>query len=310
MYVVEFSHIPVLLDESIAALEIKSDGIYVDCTGGFGSHSAAIAQKLNNGKLICIDRDPDAVAVLNERFRNNEKVNVVKAVFNELRSVLDELNIETVDGILADLGVSSYQLDCADRGFSYHTDGSKLDMRMSREGMSAEDIVNTYTEKELADIFFKYGEEKYSRSIAKNIVSAREEKRVETTLDLVEIIKRSMPQKAMRDSHPARKVFQALRIEVNGELQMLPESLETMFDSLKSGGILAVISFHSLEDRIVKTCFSDLCKACICPPEFPICVCGKKPRGALKFKFISPGEHELAENHRSRSAKLRAIIKL
>ncbi|MDR1629583.1 MAG: 16S rRNA (cytosine(1402)-N(4))-methyltransferase RsmH [Oscillospiraceae bacterium] len=305
----EFNHVSVLLQESVDALHIRPDGVYVDATAGGGGHSAAIASRLTTGRLLALDRDPDAIAVLTERFWKNERVTVVRSVFNEIPSVLTAYGITRVDGILADLGVSSFQLDTAGRGFSFHQD-APLDMRMSKAGLSAADVVNTYSEKELSDIIFRYGEEKYARGIAKNIVGARGGKPIETTFELVEIIKRSMPQKAMRDSHPARKTFQALRIEVNGELSGLPQALDAMFEALSVGGVLAVISFHSLEDRIVKKKFADFCLGCTCPPEFPVCVCGKQPRASMPFKFIVPAEEELAQNPRSRSAKLRAVMKM
>lgn len=298
----------VLLQESIDALDIKPDGVYIDATAGGGGHSAAIVNRLTTGRLFALDRDPDAIAVLTERFWKDKRVTVVSSVFNEISSVLHAYEIERVDGILADLGVSSFQLDTAERGFSFHQD-APLDMRMSKSGLSAADIVNTYSEKELSDVIYRYGEEKYARSIAKNIVAAREGKLIATTFDLVDIIKRSLPQKAMRDGHPGRKTFQALRIEVNGELSGLPGALDAMFEALSVDGVLAVISFHSLEDRIVKRKFADFCMGCTCPPEFPVCVCGKEPKAHMPFKFIAPGEAELEQNPRSRSAKLRAVIK-
>ena len=306
----EFKHISVLLDESIDSLDIKENGIYVDCTAGAGGHSAEILKKLKNGRLICLDQDPDAIETLTDRFGGDSRVTVVHTNFESIQSVLKENGIEKVDGILADLGVSSHQLDVAERGFSFHND-APLDMRMSQEGVSAADLVNTLSESELASIIFRYGEEKFARNIAKNIVKAREEKRIETTLELAEIVKYSIPAKMRRSGgHPARKTFQALRIEVNKELERLENSLDSMFESLEKGGRLSIITFHSLEDRIVKQKFASYCTGCTCPPQFPVCVCGKTPRGKLAFKSVSPSEEELEVNPRSRSAKLRSVEKL
>ncbi len=301
----EFIHKSVLFDESVAALNADSSKIIVDGTAGGGGHSREIAKKA--GRLIAVDRDPDAISVLNERLGGLDNVTIVQSNFSDLKSVLNHLDITGIDGILLDLGVSSFQLDTADRGFSFHKD-APLDMRMSKSGLSARDVVNTYSEKELADIIFKYGEEKFSRSIAANIVKARQDKPIETTFELVDIIKASMPQKAMRDSHPARKTFQAIRIEVNGELDALKSTLDDAFDSLKSGGRIAIITFHSLEDRIVKERFKDWTKGCICPKEFPVCVCGNKPKGKA-FKAIAPSQEELAVNPRARSSRLRVFEK-
>lgn len=306
----EFVHKSVLLQEAVDALSVRQDGIYVDATAGGGGHSSKIIESLNSsGKLIAVDRDPDAVAVLTEKFKNNDNILIINDVFDNIKSILRNNEISEVDGILADLGVSSYQLDTAERGFSIHKD-APLDMRMSKSGYSAYDAVNELTEKELADIIFSYGEEKFARSIARNIVKARQAKPVETTFELCDIISASMPAKAKRDGHPARRTFQAIRIYVNRELEMLPGALNDMFECLKSGGVLAIITFHSLEDRIVKNTFNELCKGCVCPPDFPVCVCGNKPKGKLPFKSIAPSEEELSDNPRSRSARLRAIIKL
>lgn len=305
----EFVHKSVLLQEAVDALSVKRNGIYVDATAGGGGHSSKIIELLcSEGKLIAVDRDPDAVAVLTKKFENNENVIIVNDVFDNIKNILKSKDISGVDGILADLGVSSYQLDTAERGFSIHKD-APLDMRMSKSGYSAYDAVNELSEKELADIIFSYGEEKFARSIAKNIVKRRAEKPIETTFELCDIISASMPAKAKRDGHPARRTFQAIRIYVNRELEMLPGALNDMFESLKPGGVLAIITFHSLEDRIVKNTFNDFCKGCTCPPEFPVCVCGKKPKGKLPFKSIAPSEAEIEENPRSRSARLRAVIK-
>lgn len=306
----EFNHKSVLLQEAVDALSVKLDGIYVDATAGGGGHSSRIAESLNNsGRLIAIDRDPDAIAVLTERFKDKENVTIVNDVFDNIKSVLERNGIDGADGILADLGVSSYQLDTAERGFSIHKD-APLDMRMSKTGYSAYNAVNELSEKELADIIFSYGEEKFARSIAKNIVKKRAEKPIETTFELCDIISASMPAKAKRDGHPARRTFQAIRIYVNRELEMLPGALRDMFECLNPGGVLAIITFHSLEDRIVKNTFNEFCKGCTCPPEFPVCICGNKPKGELPFKSKAPTEEELEYNPRSRSARLRAVIKL
>ena len=306
----EFVHKSVLLQEAVDALSVKDNGIYVDATAGGGGHSSEIIKKLgSDGRLIDVDRDPDAIAVLTEKFKEHENVLIVHDVFDNISNILAQNNIDGVDGILADLGVSSYQLDTAERGFSVHKD-APLDMRMSKSGYSAYNAVNELSEKELSDIIFSYGEEKYARSIAKNIVKAREKKPIETTFELCDIISVSMPAKAKRDGHPARKTFQAIRIYINRELEMLPGALKDMFDSLNPGGVLAIITFHSLEDRIVKNTFNDFCKGCTCPSDFPVCVCGKKPKGKLPFKSVAPSEAEVAENPRSRSARLRAVIKI
>ena len=304
----KFSHVPVLLTQTIDGLDIKPDGIYVDCTAGGGGHSSAIAAKLSNkGRLISLDRDPDAVKAASERLSAFGNAQVIHRNYSELDKVLDELGIDAVDGILMDLGVSSYQLDEESRGFSYHSD-APLDMRMSQTGMSAADLVNTFDEQQLAKIIFEYGEEKFSRRIASNIVRAREKAPIETTLQLADIIRESVPQKARRDKNPCKKTFQAIRIAVNGEFDHLSEGLDKAFDALRPGGRLAVITFHSLEDRIVKQRFAGWCKGCICPPDFPQCVCGRKPQGKLvNRKPIAADEKELESNNRSRSAKLRII---
>ena len=306
----EFSHVSVLLFEAVSSLDIKKDGVYVDCTAGGGGHSAEILKRLENGRLFALDRDPEAIATLKERFKGDERVTVVQTEFENIRSVLASYGEEHADGVLADLGVSSHQLDTAERGFSFHND-APLDMRMSKQGVSAADLVNSLSERELERIIRTNGEEKFSRSIARAIVRERQKKPVETTLELVDIIKSAMPEAAKRNpGHPARRTFQALRIEVNGELDRLESSLEEMFSSLCVGGRLSVITFHSLEDRIVKRKFASLCTGCTCPPSFPVCVCGKTPRGRLAFKSVLPGEQELEANPRSRSARLRSIEKL
>lgn len=305
----EFKHIPVLFNETIDALNVRPDGIYVDCTAGGGGHCAAVAERLTTGRIIAIDQDPEAVANLQERFKNNGRVTIVHDNFVNISSILENLGVDGVDGIMADLGVSSHQLDTDERGFSFHKD-APLDMRMSMEGMSAADLVNTASQSELQKIIYTYGEEKFAPSIARNIVKAREKKPIETTFELVDIIKASMPMKAKRDGHPARKTFQALRIEVNGELEKLERALDDMFEALNPSGRIAIITFHSLEDRIVKKKFNKFCEGCICPPEFPVCVCGRKPRGKLPFKSKAPTENEVGENFRAHSARLRAIEKI
>lgn len=305
----DFKHIPVLFNETVDALNVKPDGIYVDCTAGGGGHSSAVAEKLTTGKLISIDQDPEAIAVLTKRFENNPNVIVVHDNFVNIRSVLNNLGIIGVDGVMADLGVSSHQLDTDARGFSFHKD-APLDMRMSMSGLSAADIVNNASEAELRRIIYTYGEEKFAPSIAKNIVKARETKPIETTFELVDIIKASMPMKAKRDGHPARKTFQALRIEVNQELTKLEKALDDMFDVLNPSGRLAIITFHSLEDRMVKKRFSSFCEGCTCPPQFPVCVCGNTPKGRLPFKSKAPSLNEVDENFRAHSARLRAVEKL
>ena len=307
----EFSHKSVLLDECIEALDIKPGGTYVDCTAGGGGHSRKILEALSGtGRLIAVDRDPDAIRVLQERLGEYENVTIVRDNFFNIKSILSDLGINGADGILADLGVSSFQLDNAERGFSFHND-APLDMRMSKEGKTAADVVNTYDERQLSFILRKYGEEKFAASIAKAIVRERNIKNIETTLELAEIVKSAIPAAARRTGgHPARRTFQALRIEVNGELDKLSQAAGELFESLNKGGRLCVITFHSLEDRLIKQTFASLCQGCTCPPEFPVCVCGKKPKGRLAFKFIKPTEQELRENQRSRSATLRCIERI
>lgn len=308
----EFKHVSVLLSECIEGLAIKPDGIYCDGTAGGAGHSREIAKRLDaqkGGQLIAIDRDPDAVKVAAQRLEGLP-AQVVKGNYSQIDEILDGLGITGVDGILLDLGVSSFQLDNPDRGFSYHTDAA-LDMRMSREGMSAKDVVNTYSAQQLSKIIFEYGEEKFARSIAAGIVKAREQKPIETTLELADVIKSSVPQKARRDKNPCKKTFQAIRIEVNSELEHLSLALDKAFDCLNIGGRLCIISFHSLEDRLVKQRFKTFCTGCTCPPDFPVCVCGKTPRGKLiTRKPIEADSKELEENNRSHSAKLRIIEKI
>lgn len=305
----EFSHKSVLYDECIDSLNIKQDGIYVDGTAGGAGHSSGIAAKLTKGKLFALDRDPDAVAVATERLKNLP-AEVINVNFKDMKEVLFERGVTKVDGILLDLGVSSYQLDNGERGFSYHKDAF-LDMRMSKSGTSAADLVNTLSADELAKIFRDYGEEKFSFRIAERIVKEREISPIETTSKLAEIISAAYPAAARRDGHPARKCFQALRIAVNGELDALSEALDKAFDLLAVDGVLSIITFHSLEDRMVKQKFKEYTTGCTCPPDFPVCVCGKTPRGKLATrKPIEPTKEELNENPRSRSAKLRVIIKI
>ncbi len=305
----DFKHISVLLNESIDGLNINPDGIYVDATAGGAGHSLEIAKRLKSGRLIAIDRDPTAVAVATERLKGFNAT-VVQSNYSDIDEVLKSLDIKGVDGVLLDLGVSSHQLDTSDRGFSYHVD-APLDMRMSQEGASAKDLVNTFSYEELSRIIFEYGEEKFARSIASRIVKEREIKPIETTLELAEIIKASVPAKVRREKNPCKKTFQAIRIAVNSEFEHLSLVLDRAFEALNQGGRLVIITFHSLEDRIVKQRFSGWCKGCICPPDFPQCICGKEPLGKLiNRKPIEASEVELEDNKRSRSAKLRVIEKL
>ena len=306
----EFNHISVLLEESVNALNIKPDGIYVDCTAGGGGHSAEVLKKLGeNGRMILFDRDPDAIETVTRRFKGDERVTIIHSNFSEIKKVLAELNVDGVDGIIADLGVSSHQLDTAERGFSFHYD-APLDMRMSQQGTTAEDIVNSYSQKELFNVINKYGEEKFAGSVASAIVKARDKKRIETTLELAEIVSNAIPAKFRRNEHPARKTFQAIRIEVNAELTVLENTLPDMFECLNKGGVLAIISFHSLEDRIVKDYFRTLKEGCTCPKDFPVCVCGKSPKALVKSAGVKATGKEVGENNRSRSAKLRTAVKL
>ncbi len=303
-----FHHIPVLFNETIESLGIKPDGIYVDCTAGGGGHSSEILRRLTTGRLIAVDRDPQAISVLTERLGGDERVTLVHNNFFNIKLILDSLGIDAVDGVLADLGVSSHQLDDASRGFSFHKD-APLDMRMSLEGASAADAVNKLSQQELKKIISEYGEEKFARNIAGAIVKARAIKPIETTLELSDIISAAVPAAARREGHPARRTFQALRIYVNGELDGLTKAVEDMFECLKPGGRVSVISFHSLEDRAVKQAMAPLTKGCTCPKNFPVCVCGKTPKAKV-FKAVAPGEKELEENPRSRSARLRTAEKL
>ena len=304
----EFHHIPVLFNETIDSLNIVPGGVYVDCTAGGGGHSSAILERLGDGRLIAVDRDPEAIATLGARFGGDPRVTLVHDNFFNIKAILSSLGIEQVNGVLADLGVSSHQLDEPARGFSFHHD-APLDMRMSLEGMSAADAVNDLPQHELQRIIYEYGEEKFAPAISRAIVRAREQKRIETTLELAEIIKSAMPDAAKRDGHPARRTFQAIRIYINGELDGLSQAVTDMFDCLDKGGRVSIITFHSLEDRIVKQAFAPLAKGCICPRNFPVCVCGRVPQAKV-LKAVAPSEAETAENPRSRSARLRTAEKL
>ena len=308
----EFKHTSVLLDETIEGLDIKSDGIYVDGTLGGGGHSSVICSRLSEkGILIGIDRDRDALAAASERLKQYSCTrHYVQSNYSDIKNVLEKLGIDAIDGAVLDLGVSSFQLDNAERGFSYMND-APLDMRMSQEDtFTAYDVVNGYTKDELAGIIRKYGEEKWASRIAEFIVKFRKKKPVESTFELVEIIKAAVPAKARRDGpHPAKRTFQAIRIEVNDELGQLRRACDEFCDVLAPGGRLCVITFHSLEDRIVKERFNSWLNPCTCPKEFPVCVCGKKPLGRLPFKFKAPTDAELEENPRARSAKLRCFEK-
>ena len=306
----EFKHISVLLNESIEGLNIKPDGIYVDGTAGGGGHSSVILKHLTSGKLYSIDRDPDAIKTVTERFKNEPCSVIVKGRFGDMKELLADLGVEKVDGVLLDIGVSSHQLDTAQRGFSFHED-APLDMRMSQQGESAKDLVNNLPYAELARIIGTYGEDKFASSIARAIVKYREEKEIVTTLELAEIIKSAVPQRVRREGHPARQTFQAIRIAVNDEFGELERGLDSAFEMLNEGGRLAVITFHSIEDRITKQRMAKWCTGCTCPPDFPVCVCGNKPKAKLiSRKPIVASEEELAVNQRSRSAKLRVCEKL
>lgn len=305
----EFRHTTVLLKETVDGAFGDPSGVYADLTTGGGGHSLELAKRLLGGRLLCFDQDKEAIDAAGERLKGYP-VTFVKRNFREIGNVLDELGIDRLDGIIADLGVSSHQLDDRDRGFSFHNDAA-LDMRMSSEGMSAKDVVNEYPFEELRRILYDYGEEKFAPKIAQGIVDARSVSPIETTGQLAEIIKSSVPAAYRREKNPCRKSFQAIRIEVNGELDALEEMLKVGFERLKVGGKMSIITFHSLEDRIVKNKFKEFCTGCTCPPEFPVCVCGKQPRGELTTKKpIVPSNEELEGNPRSRSAKLRVIRKI
>ena len=306
----EFHHISVLLNECIDNLNIKPDGIYVDGTMGGGGHSLEIAKRLTTGRLICNDQDPNAHEAAGKRLAEyKDRITFVRDNFGNIKSILDSLGIEKIDGMLLDIGVSSHQLDEAERGFSYQQD-APLDMRMNPDRpFSAYDVVNGYDEDELDRVIFTYGEERWARRIAQFIVKERENKPIETTGELVDIIKKAVPKGARKDGpHPAKRTFQAIRIEVNGELEVLQRAIDDVAARLAVGGRLCIITFHSLEDRIVKEAFRKQENPCICPPQFPVCVCGKKPLGrVITRKPILPSKEELEENPRSRSAKLRVL---
>lgn len=306
----EFHHISVLLNECIDNLNIRPDGIYVDGTMGGGGHSLEIAKRLTTGRLICIDQDPNAHEAAGKRLAEyKDRITFVRDNFGNIKSILDSSGIEKIDGMLLDIGVSSHQLDEAERGFSYQQD-APLDMRMNPDRpFSAYDVVNGYDEDELDRVIFTYGEERWARRIAQFIVKEREAKPIETTGELVDIIKKAVPKGARKDGpHPAKRTFQAIRIEVNGELEVLQRAIDDVAARLAVGGRLCIITFHSLEDRIVKEAFRKQENPCICPPQFPVCVCGKKPLGrVITRKPILPSKEELEENPRSRSAKLRVL---
>ena len=306
-----FEHKSVLLYETVDSLNIKPDGIYVDGTLGGGGHAYEVLKRLGpKGRLIGIDQDADAIQAASGRLKEyGEKVTIVRSNYRNIKEVLSSLGIEKVDGIYLDLGVSSYQLDTAERGFTYR-ENAPLDMRMDqRNEKTAADIVNEYSEMELYRIIRDYGEDRFAKNIAKHIVKARQEKRIETTDELVEIIKAAIPARVRAEGgHPAKRTFQAIRIELNHELEVLDESIDTMVDLLNPGGRLSIITFHSLEDRIVKTRFKTWENPCICPPDFPVCVCGRKSRGkVITRKPIVPSGQELEENTRSKSSKLRVF---
>lgn len=306
----EFVHIPVMLSGCLESLQIRKDGVYVDGTAGGAGHSSEIAKRLETGRLISLDQDPDAVAVATERLAPYPCATVVRSNFRNMRQALASQGIDRVDGVLLDLGTSSHQLDTAERGFSYQKD-APLDMRMSQEGISARDIVNEASVSELARILREYGEEKFAFQIAKSIERHRAEHPIETTFELAEIVKASMPAASRREKNPCKRTFQALRIAVNSELDALSQGIDEAFDLLKPGGRLVIITFHSLEDRMVKQKFAALCRGCICPPDFPVCVCGHTPEGKLPFrKPLLPTADELERNRRSQSAKLRVIEKI
>ncbi|MGN1180694.1 MAG: 16S rRNA (cytosine(1402)-N(4))-methyltransferase RsmH [Suilimivivens sp.] len=309
----EFNHTSVLLKETIEGLAVKPEGIYVDGTLGGGGHACEIAKRLNEkGRLIGIDQDEAAIVAAGERLKEfGDRVTIVRSNYRNTKNVLKSLDVEKIDGMILDLGVSSYQLDTQERGFSYRYD-APLDMRMDlRQTLTAKDIVNQYSETQLFHIIRDYGEDKFARNIAKHIVKAREEKQIETTGELNEIIKAAIPAKMRAEGgHPSKRTYQAIRIECNKELEVLKESLEELIDILKPGGRLCIITFHSLEDRIVKTAFKKAENPCTCPPSFPVCVCGKVSQGkVITGKPVLPGEEELSINSRSKSAKLRIFEK-
>ena len=304
----EFNHFSVLLDETIEGLKIKPEGTYVDGTLGGGGHSYQICQQLTTGRLIGIDQDEDAIRAAGKRLEEfKDKTTIIRSNYSRMKEVLREAGIESVDGIILDLGVSSFQLDTLERGFSYRFN-TKLDMRMDRrQSLTAMEIVNQYSERELYSIIREYGEDQFAKNIAKHMVRARGEKPIETTFELNEIIKAAIPAKMRKTGgHPSKKTFQAIRIECNHELEVLRDTLEDMIDLLKPGGRLCIITFHSLEDRLVKNAFKKAENPCTCPTHFPVCVCGNIPKGkVITRKPVLPSEKELGENSRSKSAKLR-----
>lgn len=303
----EFKHVSVLLEETIEALNIKEDGIYVDCTLGGGGHSFEILKRLSSkGRLIGIDQDTCALEAAQKRLKDFSNVTYVHSNFYNIEEILNNLKIEKIDGIMMDLGVSSYQLDEGERGFSYMKD-APLDMRMNRDDtLSAYEVVNDYSEQEIARVIKEYGEDKFAKRIAKFIIQRREKESIKTTGELVEIIREAIPAKFQKEGHPAKRTFQAIRIEVNRELQILNKAVEDSIKHLNKGGRIAVITFHSLEDRIIKNKFKQLENPCTCPADFPVCVCGKKPYvKIITKKPIEPSEEEMNTNSRSKSAKLR-----
>ncbi len=307
----EFKHYSVMLNETIEQLNIRPDGIYVDGTLGGAGHSSEIAKRLTTGRLIGIDQDADAIAAASERLKDyKDKVTIVRSNYAKMKEVLHNLGIEKVDGILLDLGVSSFQLDTPERGFTYRSEDAPLDMRMDdRQKLTARDIVNEYSEMELFRIIRDYGEDRFAKNIAKHIVSAREQKPIETTGELNAIIKGAIPMKVqVTGGHPSKRTYQAIRIELNHELDVLRDNLDDMIELLNDGGRCCIITFHSLEDRIVKSAFKKNENPCTCPSNFPVCVCGNKSRGhVVTRKPILPSEKELEENSRSKSAKLRVF---
>lgn len=309
-----FSHTSVLLYETVDSLNIRPDGIYVDGTLGGGGHASLVLSRLGEqGRLIGLDQDADAIAAAGERLKEyGDRVTVIRTNYENIKDALASQGISGADGIYLDLGVSSYQLDTADRGFTYREDDAPLDMRMDqRNTQTAKDIVNGYSEMELYRIIRDYGEDRFAKNIAKHIVKARQEKEIETAGELTEIIKAAIPAKVRATGgHPSKRTFQAIRIELNRELQVLEQSIDTMIDLLNPGGRLSIITFHSLEDRIVKNKFRENENPCICPPEFPVCMCGRKSKGqVVTRKPVLPSEEELAANKRSKSAKLRVFEK-
>lgn len=306
----EFTHIPVLLSDVLEALSIRPNGVYIDGTVGGAGHSLEIAKRITTGRLLCVDQDPDAIQTSWERLNSYDFVRFYQGNYSEIDHAAQENKITKADGILLDLGVSSYQLDNSERGFSYNAD-AKLDMRMSKSGTSAYDLINGLSEQALSQILWKYGEEKMASRIAREIVKKREEHPIETTLQLAELVKQAVPAAVRREKNPCKKTFQAIRIAVNDEFSHLLVGLEKAFDLLVPGGRLAVITFHSLEDRLVKNTFREYEKGCECPSDFPVCVCGKTPKGKLVHrKPIAAAPDEMESNRRSRSARLHTIEKI